>query len=149
MEVNYIFEGSEAYEGKRKQKLTYREVMLAAPSTPEYLPWSEVPISFDQMDHPDHILKLGRYPLLMTMTIRDVKLSRVLVDGGSSLNILFLKTYDQMGLLRTELGPCSSPFHGVIPRASATPIGRITFPVTFGTPDNYRTEHMQFEVADF
>ena len=44
-ELNYIFGGSEAYEGKRKQKLTFREVMLAAPSTPENLPWSEVPIS--------------------------------------------------------------------------------------------------------
>jgi len=46
--VNYIFGGSEAYEGKRKQKLTYREVMLTAPSTPKYLPWSEVPILFDR-----------------------------------------------------------------------------------------------------
>ena len=37
-EVNYIFGGPDAYEGKRKQKLTHREVMMAAPSTPEYLP---------------------------------------------------------------------------------------------------------------
>ena len=35
-EVNYIFGGSSVYENKRKQKLTYREVMLTAPSTPEY-----------------------------------------------------------------------------------------------------------------
>ena len=82
-EVNYIFGGSEAYEGKRKQKLTYREVMLAAPSTPEYLPWSEVPILFSQRDHLDHVPKLGRCPLLVTPTIRDVDLSRVLVHGGS------------------------------------------------------------------
>ena len=37
-EVNYIFGGSEAYEGKRKQKVTYREVMMTTPSIPEYLP---------------------------------------------------------------------------------------------------------------
>ena len=37
----------------------------------------------------------------------------------------------------------------MIPGASATPIGQITLPVTFGTPENYRTEYMQFEVADF
>ena len=146
---NYIFGGSDAYEGKRKQKLTRREVMMAAPSTPEYLPWSEVSISFDRRDHPDFIPRTGRYPLLVSPTIRDVKLNRVLVDGRSSLNILFLKTFDQMDLPRSELRPSTAPFHGVIPGVSSTPIGQITLPVTFGTPENYCTEYMQFEVAEF
>ena len=123
--------------------------MLTAPSTPEYLPWSEVPISFDRRDHPDIVPKLGRYPLLVTPTIREVKLNRVLVDGGSSLNILFLKTYDQMGFSRSKMEPCAAPFHGVIPGASATPVGQITLPVTFGTSENYRIEYMQFKVADY
>ena len=148
-EVNYIFGGSDGYEGKRMQKLTHREDMMAAPATPEYLPWSEVPISFDRRVHPDFIPKPGRYPLLVSSTITDVKLNRVLIDGGSSLNILFLKTFNQMSLPRSELRPCTAPFHGVIPGASSTPIGQITLPVTFGTPENYRTEYMQFEVADF
>ena len=52
---------------------------------------------FDRRDHPDFIPKPGRYPLLVTLTTRNIKLSRVMVDGGSSLNILFLKTYNQMG----------------------------------------------------
>jgi hypothetical protein len=29
------------------------------------------------------------------------------------------------------------------------PLGQITLPVIFGTPTNYRTEFIQFEVADF
>ena len=29
------------------------------------------------------------------------------------------------------------------------PLGQITLPVTFGTPLNYRTEFIKFEVADF
>ena len=29
------------------------------------------------------------------------------------------------------------------------PLGQITLPVTFGTPSNYRTEFIKFEVADF
>ena len=123
--------------------------MMAAPATPEYLPWSEVPISFDRRDHSDFIPKPGRYPLLVSPTIRDVKLNRVLIDGESSLNILFLKTFDQMGLPRSELRPCTVAFHGVIPGASSTPIGQITLPVTFSTLENFRTEYMQFEVADF
>jgi hypothetical protein len=30
-----------------------------------------------------------------------------------------------------------------------TPVGQITLHVTFGTWENYRTEYMQFEIADF
>jgi hypothetical protein len=41
---------------------------------------------------------LGWYPLIINPIVKDVKLNRVLVNGGSSLNILFLKTFDQMGL---------------------------------------------------
>jgi hypothetical protein len=29
------------------------------------------------------------------------------------------------------------------------PLRQITLPITFGTPTNYRTEFIQFEVADF
>ena len=29
------------------------------------------------------------------------------------------------------------------------PLGQITLPITFGTPSNYRTEFIKFEVADF
>jgi hypothetical protein len=77
------------YEPKRKQKLTTQEVLVVGPATPEYLRWSKVPITFDHGDHPDFIPKIGRYPLIVCPIVKDVKLNRVLVDGGSSLNLLF------------------------------------------------------------
>ena len=49
----------------------------------------------DRNDHLDFVPKPGRYPLIVSPIIKDVKLNRVLVDGGSPLNILFLKTFDQ------------------------------------------------------
>jgi hypothetical protein len=58
-EVNYICFGPKSYESRRKQKLTAREVMTVSPTTPEYLKWSEVPITFDRSDHPDFVPKLG------------------------------------------------------------------------------------------
>jgi hypothetical protein len=94
-----------------KQKLTTREVMVVIPATPEYLKWSDVPIAFDRSDHPDFIPKSGRYPLIVNPIIKDVKLNRVLVDGGSSLNILFLNMFDQMGLPRSVLRLSRAPFH--------------------------------------
>jgi hypothetical protein len=68
--------------------------MVACLATPEYLRWTEVPITFDRGDHPDFIPKPWWYSLVVYPIIHDVKLNRVLVDGGSSLNLLFLKTFD-------------------------------------------------------
>jgi hypothetical protein len=62
---------------------------------------------------------------------------------------MFLKTFDQMGLPRSALHPSQAPFHGIVPGAVATPIDQTTLPVTFGTRENFRTEHLQFEVTDF
>jgi hypothetical protein len=122
-EVNYIYGGPGFYESRRKQKLIAQEIMAVSPATPEYLKWSKVPITFDHSDHPDFVPKLGRYPLIVCPIIKDVKLNRVLMDGGSSLNTLFLKTFDEMGLSRSLLHPSGAPFYGIVPGAAATPIG--------------------------
>jgi hypothetical protein len=68
--------------------------MAVSPTIPEYLKWFEVPITFDHTDHLVFVPKSGWYPLIVSPIIKDVKLSRVLIDGGRSLNILFLKTFD-------------------------------------------------------
>jgi hypothetical protein len=79
--------------------------MEVSPTTPTYLKWFEVSIIFDHSDHPDFIPKPSRYPLIVSPIIKDIKFNRVLIDGGSSLNILFLKTFDQMGLSKSPLCP--------------------------------------------
>jgi hypothetical protein len=119
------------------------------PTTPKYLRWSEVPITFDRSNHPDFIPKPGQYPLIVCPIVKDFKLNRVLVDGGSSLNLLFLKSFDQMGLSRSLLRPSRAPFHGIVPGTAAMPIGQISLPVTFGTRENFWTENIQFDVVDF
>jgi hypothetical protein len=45
--------------------------------------------------------------------------------------------------------PTGIPFYGIVPSKAAMPLGQITLPVTFGTQANYRTELIQFKVADF
>ena len=55
-----------------------------------------------------------------------------------------------MGLQLAEMiTPTSTPFYGIVPGKVAMPLGQITLPVTFGTPSNYRTEFIKFEVAEF
>jgi hypothetical protein len=74
-EVNYIYGGPDSNESKRERKLTTREVMAVSPATPEYLKWSEVPITFDCSDHQDFVPKPGWYPLIVSPIVKDVKLN--------------------------------------------------------------------------
>ena len=83
-------------------------------AVPSFLSWSESPITFDQRDHPSHIARLGHYPLIVDPIVRKKRLTKVLMDGGSGLNILYIDTLDAMSIPWSELHPVSSPFHGVI-----------------------------------
>jgi hypothetical protein len=79
------------------------------------------------------------------------KLNKVLIYGGSRLNVLFAKTLKKMKLDITHMLTKSiSPFYGIVPGNAAIPLGSVVLPVTFGeTRDNYRTEYVKFEVVDF
>jgi hypothetical protein len=55
-----------------------------------------------------------------------------------------------MGLdISKMLTPNRAPFYGIIPGNAATPLSLVVLPVTFGMKDNYCTEYIMFEVADF
>jgi hypothetical protein len=82
--------------------------------------------------------------------VAEVKLTRVLIDGGSGLNLIFASTLKKMGLdLTNKLTPSKAPFYGIVPGNAAHPLGTVVLPVTFGTRENYRTEFIKFEVASF
>jgi hypothetical protein len=76
-------------------------------------------------------------------------LPKTLIDGGSSLNIIFTKTLRKMEFNFSKMTACDEPFYGVVPGKAAYPIGRVCLPVTFGTEENFRAEYLTFKVADF
>ena len=90
--VNVLFGGSEANISKRKNKLISREIMAIEPATPRYLKCSEIPISFSRVDQWISFSNPGRYPLVLDPTVAGAKLSKVLIDGGSDLNVIFADT---------------------------------------------------------
>ena len=71
---------------------------------PSFLSWSESPITFDQRDHPSHVDPI----------VCKKRLTKVLMYGGSGLNILYVDTLDAMRIPRSELHLARSPFHEVI-----------------------------------
>jgi hypothetical protein len=99
----------------RHRKQERREVCSVKVAAPVYLDWSDKPITFDQGDHPDRVPSPGKYPLVVDPVIGNVRLTKVLMDGGSNLNIIYAET---LGLLQINLSTIwagATPFHGIIP----------------------------------
>jgi hypothetical protein len=71
------------------------------------------------------------------------------VDGGSSINVTFPRTLQALGVTIDDLTESNTPFFGIVPTEGEYPVGHIYMSVTFGTPENYRTEFLRFEVACF
>jgi hypothetical protein len=124
--------------------------MSIEPVVPGPLRWSEVPISFSRDDQWMSFSEPGKFPLVMDPMVTEVRLTKVLIDGGSGVNLIFANTLRKMGLDFTDmLVPSKSPFYGIIPGNAAHPLGTVVLPVTFDTRENYRTEFIKFEVANF
>ncbi|XP_066333403.1 uncharacterized protein [Miscanthus floridulus] len=77
------------------------------------------------------------------------RLTKVLMDGDSGLNIMYAETLDAMDVNRARIRPTEAPFHGIMPRKQAMLLRQIDLPITFGGPSNYRMETLTFEVVGF
>jgi hypothetical protein len=144
-----IYFGQVANASARHRKQERREVCSVKVAAPVYLDWSDKPITFDQGDHPDRVPSPGKYPLVVDPVIGNVRLTKVIMDRGSSLNIIYAET---LGLLRIDLSSIragAAPFHGIIPGKRVQPLGQLDQPVCFGTPSNFRKETLTFEVVGF
>ena len=120
-----IYGGHVANASARHRKQERREVCSVKVAAPVYLDWSDKPITFDQADHPDHVPSPGKYPLVVDPVVGDVRLTKVLMDGGSCLNIIYAET---LKLLRVDLSSVragAAPFHGIIPGKRVQPLGRL------------------------
>nr|CAH67521.1 OSIGBa0131L05.2 [Oryza sativa] len=129
-------------------KAMKRELLAAAPTheATRRARWSEVALTFDQTDHPPCVARGGQIAMVVSPTVCNVKLGRVLIDGGAALNILSPAAFDAIKAPGMVLRP-SQPIIGVTP-GHTWPLGHIDLPVTFGGSANFRTERVDFDVVD-
>ena len=71
---------------------------------------------------------------------------RVLMDGGSNLHLLYQDTVYNMGVDPSRIKPTKTTFKGVTPNVEARCTGSITLEVVFGSPDNFRSEDLTFDI---
>jgi hypothetical protein len=145
--VFLIFGGPTMDMSNRQRKRERHGVLAVEKTPPSFHDWSEDAITFNCEDHPNRIPNPGQYPLVVDPVMGNARFSNVLMDGGSSLNILYVHTLRLLGIELDHLRPSMMPFHGVAPGKCVQPLMQIDLPVWFGTPDNFRKETLTFEMV--
>ena len=97
------------HNDKRSQRRRWEEVHAVMPDVQQLMNWSKQPIAFGPKDHPDIMPTPGGYCLILDPTIVAGRLtctfSKVLVDGGSSINILYEDTEEKLGIRESDRLP--------------------------------------------
>jgi hypothetical protein len=95
------------------------------PSEPQYMHWPEAAITWGRDDHPLLMPSPGVYALIQDPIMRSdthtCRFSRVIIDGGSIINLLYRRSMEKMGILVAQLKPSRLTFHGVVLGHSCTP----------------------------
>ena len=81
--------------------------------------------------------------------INGYRITRVLMDDGSGLNLIYQDTVRKMGIDPTKISNSNTTFKGVIPGPEARCTGSLILEVVFGSPDNFRSGELNFDIAPF
>jgi hypothetical protein len=96
---------------------------VATTSAPAPYRWSEYTITFSREDQWLNFDHPGKYPLLVDPVIRKSRVKKVLVDGGSSINVTFPRTLLGLGVALKDLTESDTPFFGIVPTEGEYPLG--------------------------
>jgi hypothetical protein len=113
--VLLIFGGLTVDMCNSQRKRERHEVLAAEKAPLSFLDWSKDAITFSREDHPNRIPNPGQCPLVVDPVIGNARFSKVLMDGGSNLNILYAHMLRLLGIRLDQLRPSTTPFHGVTP----------------------------------
>ena len=86
-------------------------------------------------------------PLVIRVVVANNAIHRVLVDNGSSTDIIFASAFDKMGIGREKLEPVNAYLRG-LSRERVLPLGSIQLVLTFGDPPCQATTTVRFLIVD-
>ena len=87
--------------------------------------------------------------MVVNPIINGLQFTNVLMDGGSDLNLLYQDTVRKLGVNPVVIHLGNTSFQGVTPGSDTPSMGSLTLEVTFGSPDNFRSEKLTFHITPF
>jgi hypothetical protein len=58
--------------------------------------WMETSIMFDSSDYPKNMSGAGQLQLVVSLTITNIRLYHILIDGGAALNLISLAAFQKL-----------------------------------------------------
>lgn len=104
------------------------------------------PITFIEEDAL-HVKFPHNEPLVVTVQIANRRVRRVLIDNGSSVNVLYKATLEKIGLTVRDLRACTTTLYG-FSREGIASIGAIDLGVTLGEYPMSVMKIVEFVVMD-
>ena len=119
------------------------------PAPEEHRYWLLQPITFDHQDYSRGARNAGWTALVVNPIINGLQFTKVLMDGGSDLNMLYQGTIHKLGVNPALILRGKTSFPGGTPCPDTQSMGSLSLEVTFGSPVNFRSEKITFHIAPF
>jgi hypothetical protein len=122
------------FETKKQRNNYFRSVNTIINGGPAARPeWAKVPITFTEEDFK---LKSAHHndAMVIEVNIAGWVIRKILVDNGSSADILFFKTFEKMNLSQHMLQPPEYPLQGFGGKP-IKPVGKVSLPESYGDLD--------------
>nr|XP_009387769.1 PREDICTED: uncharacterized protein LOC103974627 [Musa acuminata subsp. malaccensis] len=105
-------------------------------------PEPEITFPTGASERPDH-----DDALVISAKVANAQVRRIMVDIGSSADILYFDAFQKLGLARENLSPICSTLTGFT-GDSISPLGAVTLPLTLGNSSRSKTVMTTFLVVD-
>jgi hypothetical protein len=80
------------------------------PATTDYLRWSDQPVKFSRVDHPNKVPRPGHAPIVLKAQIVGYGIGRVFMDAVSGINQIYSRTLKAMSISLESLKPTDCSF---------------------------------------
>ena len=97
-------------------------------------PWYDTAITFNASDEPKFRTVRALAALVLSPIVDGFWLTKVLMDGGCGLNLIYEETLNKMEIDRSRIEQSSTTFRGIIPSGEARCAAKITLDVVFSMP---------------
>ncbi|XP_026458415.1 uncharacterized protein LOC113358917 [Papaver somniferum] len=114
----------------RRKMETHKVFKLSGPPTNTLEEWMDTPLTFSTRDINQEV-QMHNDPLVITLPIHRWNITKVLIDGGRSLNVLFYEPYLRMGITAEQMDSSTCTIYG-FNGAVSIPRGEIVLQVRAG-----------------